>query len=183
VAIVPITRDAQVSCISLLDPAIDWERSTKASKEDVAKYVEAGKRPPELAYWVEQASRPASWRELIVCKDGQSPTEFILGVVPPAELSRIEDECGVGKTTERTRELYWRCFLHGLRDMRGGPTTEITVDGTKTSGVPKKKIDGVEYADPEWLARTFAGPLRKIALEIGNVIWTWNLLGPEVVKN
>ncbi len=184
-ALVPIARDTSVSCVSIYDTAIDWERSTKPTAEQEQRYYATGQTAPALAYQITQDRSPSSWRDSLVFKDGQTPTEFILGVVPPSELSRIEDECRLGRAdVARMRELCWRCFLHGLRDIRGGPTTEITDrDGQKRQGVPKKMVDGIEYVDPAWLQRTFVAHLRDVATEIGLVIWRWNQLPPDDAKN
>lgn len=183
-AIVPISKEATTTCVSILDAAIDFERCAKLGTDKRALYEQAGRPAPVLEYLDARWSRPASWRDLMAFKDGARPTEFIIGVIPAAELSRIEDECGLGTDHEKTRELCWRCFLVGLRDLLAGPTSEITTaDGARAQGVPKKKVDGVEYVDPEWLSRVFVGPLRSVALEIGRVVWNWNQLGPADVKN
>ena len=183
-AIVPIARDASVSAISLQDTAIDWERSRPASAETLAIASSRGTAAPALAYQAQRMRDPGSWRELIAVRDGHQPTEFIIGVIPPSVLTRIEDECRLGRADERTRELCWRSFLACLRDIRHGPTTEVLgSDGQRNQGVPRKLVDGHEYVDPDWLSRTFVGPLREVAIEIGLVAWAWQQLTPGDVKN
>lgn len=165
-AIIPMTLDAQVSVISFHDPAIDMEASARVSVP--------GQPEPVLEYGVKRITDPASWRDTVVFKAGQAPTVFSIGVIPPAELTRIEDECRVGVDgKERRKELFWRSFMAGLRGIENGPWKDV----------PKKSVDGVEYIDPAWIARTFVRGLRDVALDIGWVVYRWNQLQDDDVKN
>ena len=156
--LVPITKDATATCISLQDPAIDIERSQKADDGTPV-------------YLRERLRNPSSWRESVTIKDGATPTVFVIGVVPSSELNHIEDDCvGLGKN--RGNELGWRCFMHGLRKIQGMGQKVVT-----------RELAGVEYVDPQWIADVFVGPLRNIAVEIGNIIFAWNNVSPEDTAN
>ena len=159
-ALKPITLDATVTCVSTLDTAIDEERSQRAPSE-----LLNGKLA--LVYGETRLTNPGQWREQIAVKDGERLTVFTIGVIPPTDLARIEDETKVGdKDSPRPREMFWRCFLAALRDVQDGPTAS---DGK----VPKVKRDGREYVDPAWLAESFAGPLYTVAVEIGQNAYHW----------
>ena len=164
-ALRPVSLDSSVSAVSLHDPAFDLVGKTEIGED--------GKpQPMGLAYVHKRAKNPAIWREVLTPKDGASPTEFVLGVIPAAELNRAEDECGLGTMRFKSRELYWRCFLLGVRAIAGWP-----------SKVPTKYRGDVEFVDPEWLAATFAGKLREDALDIGMQAWQWNQVAGDEVKN
>lgn len=156
--LVPITKDATTTCISLQDPAIDLDNTEK------------GKDGNPL-YMRERMSNPSSWRDTVKMKDGATPTVFVIGVIPSAELNHIEDDC-LREDGNKANELGWRCFLHGLRRIDGlGQKAKM------------REIDGVEYVDPQWIADVFIGPLRTIAVEVGLAIHQWNRLSPEDMAN
>lgn len=176
-AIAPITPDASVGVISFYDTAIDHEGSEKKSEKVEGKDVEVTR------YFAERIKRPAAWRDSVKFKDGERPTVFVIGVIPSSELTRIEDECGIGGTSPKTRELYWRCFLAGLRDIENGPTAEVQRDGRMVREAPKVKVDGVPYVDPSWLRSTFVRSLRSVAIDIGQTVYWWNQLQDDDIKN
>lgn len=158
----PLTLEATTSCVSSMDPAIDREAS------DLQKYGS------------ELLSNSNAWRELLKFKSGEKPTVFVLGVIPPDEMSRINDETPKRKLSEEhtvtdwsSEELQWRSFLTSLRDIEGWESGEI----------PKRKVGGVEYIDPSWLRKTFVRGLRKIALEVGLAAYFWNMLTETETKN
>lgn len=161
----PIRPDSSTSCVSPFDSAIDWDASFPGlSVEDAVQ-----------SFHIELFVEPSRWRDILKFKEGAQPTVFELGVVPSAELARIEDECRLNrKDGQRQNEAYWRCFLAGCRGIQnlGGEA-------------PKKRssVDGVERIDPEWLASTFVGHLRQAAISVGSVIYRWNQLDPDTVKN
>lgn len=167
-ALKPTTLEATTTCVSLYDPALDLDKSQRQPAP-----VDGRER---LVYQTTRLLEPSRWREQLTVHDGQEPTEFVVGVVPPADLARIEDEChALNEEREQTRTMYWRCFLTGLRDIRNGPT-----DGGK---VPKIKRGDVEYVDPSWLAQTFSGALYHVATEIGQVIYAWQRFTVADAKN
>lgn len=151
----PVTKNACVSTVSLDDSAIDIAAS------DMTAYGDASLKDPGV------------WRELLKIKDGETPTVFVIGVVPSDLIVRIEDECNIGKDSLRSEELRWRCFLHGVREIQGWP------------GEPPKTrdVNGVTYVAPEWLKENFNRELKKVALEIGAKVFLWNQLGDNDIKN
>lgn len=172
-ALVPMQPESTTSCVSVSDPAIDIEKSDKVEFEN----------SPVLKYLFQRMVEPSSWRDCLTFKDGQKPTEFVIGMIPPCDLARIEDECKLGTKQAKTNEAGWRIFQIALRDIINGPTTEIEVSGRKRQGVPKVKVDGLDYVDPDWLRSTFVGHLRRVAIEIGHNAYQWNQLKPVEVKN
>lgn len=147
----PLTATAHTSVVSAADPAIDIE----ASDMD--------------AYGKDVLFNPSCWREHLKIKPGDKPTVFVIGVIPPDELARINDE------TERkysSEELRWRSFMSSVRDIENWPDE-----------IPKRKIDGVEYVEPKWLRTTFVRGLRVLALDIGLVAYMWNQLTETETKN
>jgi hypothetical protein len=58
-------------------------------------------------------------------KDGHQPTVFEIGVIPPAELNRIEDETSGLSGELRLRERGWRCFIASLRGVQNFDAEEI----------------------------------------------------------
>jgi hypothetical protein len=112
-------------------------------------------------------------RELLTVKSGSTPTEFRVGVIPPSVLARIESDALWGSDRWRMNEMYWDCFVAGLRDV-------------KNSGLgktPKVERNGVEYVDPDWLEATFVRSLRGCGLFIGRMIWAWNIASDDDIKN
>lgn len=147
------------------DPAIDLSSDDRGKcKSDLEKYEQ------------EVARNPTCWKEYLTFKDGERPTEFVIGMVDPSELNRIEDECGLGTSNFKAAEMRWLCFLYGVRNIQN-----LELEGKK--GVPQIQRFDMEYVDPKWLAQTFSGPLRSCALFIGGVIWRWNNLNEEDSKN
>lgn len=163
-AIKPIRSDQTVTMVWLGDPAIDWEAT---EKKHGAKGVE------ELGQML--VRRMDGWRDLLVFKPGEKPTEFVFGVVPPSELAAIEDDCGAGRPDMRRRSLYWRVFCAALRDVVNGPA-----DTVKGKPVVPKTGDRV---DRSWIEETFGGPLMKCAQQLGNAAWLWQGLPEDDAKN
>lgn len=149
----PVTLDDSAVCVTPFDPAVDDDAS------DWAAYADA---------WMKA---PGAWRDHIKAKDGEQITEFVVGVVPPAEMARITDECRSADKF-REEEARWRCFCWGLRDIKGWPVE-----------VKKIKRGSVEYVDPKWIAETFVRGLRKVALTVGMSVWMFNQLTEEEIKN
>lgn len=158
----PLRLSDQTTCISYLDPAIDHDQMT----EDAwAEYIK------------KSINNPSIWRDLIKFKAGESPAVFVIGVVPPDELTRIHDECSLRKEDDRRdEELRWRCFLSGLRDIQNWQNE----DGKP---IPKRTIGGVEYVDPSWLKQTFIRGLRQVACSIGMHVYAFNQLTEDEIKN
>ena len=161
----PIDPDTTVTLVSPFDPAIDEDAS------NIENYKQDFLKDPE------------AWRKHLVMKEGAQPTEFIFGVIPTSILNRIEGESGYGQPLANMSMLSWGAFLHGLRDIKNGPTVETTDRaGKPTYVVPKVRVNDVEYVDPTWLSRTFVKHLREGAIHIGYLGWKWQQLDPGDVK-
>lgn len=152
-ALKPLTYEDQTVVISPLDSAIDTERS------DIKAYAEV------------MMKDPAAWRKLIKPKDGETLTEFIIGVIPTEQLVRIHDECE-DKTGE---ELRWRCFLCSVRGINNWANSN--------EKIPTIDRHGVSYVDPDWLSKTFVRGLRYTALHVGMLAWAFNNLTEDESKN
>ncbi len=150
----PVLPEQSITVVSHLDPAIDQEQST------IDEYAEIALKNPQ------------AWRDHFKFKEGAEPTEFEIGVIPSAKLIQIESECKVGEDDADENRLRWLCFIHGVRELRNFSTD-----------IPKVTINGVEYVDPEYLAKTFTRNLRRIATGIGAHIYFWNMLNDDESKN
>ena len=93
----PILRDQTVSIISIMDSAIDHEGSDK-------QLVDGDEW---LTYARDRIFDVSSWRQTVKFKSGEQPTEFIMGIMPPAELARVaprpERRRGDGRPAARRR--------------------------------------------------------------------------------
>ena len=168
-AIKPIRSDQTVSMVWLGDPAIDWDAT---EEKHGVKGVEA------LGAML--ARRMSEWREILVFKNGQLPTEFTFGVISPSELTSIEDDCQLGKPDLRRRSLYWRVFCSALRDITNGPTERVKgKDGKWREKVPKAG----DRIDRQWLEEQFSGRLMPCAQQLGNAAWVWQALPEDDAKN
>jgi hypothetical protein len=193
----PLLLEDSCAFVSRTDPAIDWDkarqsvldapdyrvkldeaigsvspdiaaamRATDANDQDVARIVFL--RQVTIAI----TKHPGKSVEIYPAKDGERPTRFILGVIPPSDLARIADETAADTAAQKGNQLFWRAFLSGLRDVENWPTA-----------VEHREIDGVKYVDPAWLRRTFVRQLFATALDVGQAIWHWNKLGGDDAKN
>ena len=178
----PITTNAQITYVSSADPAVDWD-AIIAAEVDSSKELRDSTEPWEqkrdkaenlfIARLVEASSKdPSAWVDLLKFKQGEQPTKFVIGVIPPSEMNRITDECRVGRENEMTSQARWRAFLACVRDIQNMGQTP-----------PKRTIDGVEYVDPPWLEKNFGRGLRPVALGVGYVGWRWNQLREDEIKN
>lgn len=143
-----IDPESKVTVVWEKDPAVDPEAS------DLEGFASA------------MAKNPGAWRDMLKFKEGAKPTEFVLGIIPPAELLDIEDGGGL-----MTR--LWRCALHSVREIRNGPWKDI----------PTIKVNDVEYVSPAWLATVFVGNLRGLAIFLGGTAYAWNQLTEGDVGN
>ena len=150
----PIRLSDQTTCISPYDPAVDTDASDWKT------------------YGAKMLTNPVAWREYIKTKPGETLTEFEVGVIPTDQLVKINDECQHMPEQVRSEELRWRAFLHGLRGIKGWE-----------GEVPKKTVNGVEYVDPAWLAKTFVRGLAASALFVGMIALAFNRLTEEEIKN
>lgn len=193
----PITLADTTVYVSHQDPAVDWDRIVERELErfpelaDKAK-VELAQARMRDVYANESAVRtevvqqafaerlavraqrdPSSTVEELVAKAGSRVTRFVIGVVPPAELARINDEAKAFTPEAKRQELFWRTFLASVRRIEewGG-----------TGTIPTRKVGDVEYVDPVWLRETFVGPRRSIGLEVGRVSWFWNQFSEDDAK-
>jgi hypothetical protein len=155
-ALKPIQLDSQTTCVFRADPAVDNE--SEEGKAGVEAYVKV------------MHSTPSKWRELLKIKAGESPTVFVIGVLPSSDAAQIQDEY-INQGKVYASSLGWLCFLKGIRDIQG------------FGEVPKVKVDGVEYVDPAFLRKAFVGRLREAACEIGWIVWRWNQISEDEIKN
>jgi hypothetical protein len=170
----PVSPQSKATVVSSHDPAVDWSAIVAREIEEHPKLKdeETARMAFELRF-VQDAmwGDPANAQKLLIF-NGDHPTRFVVGVVPPTELIRIQDDCKDKDGKFREHELQWRCFLHGLRDIEGWEDE-----------VPKHNVAGVEYVKPSWLQRTFLMELRNVALQIGAMVWTFNNMTRGEVKN
>lgn len=179
----PVSMADSVGFVSTYDPAIDkarvCDRMIDAHPEWSASNMalDDQRQMAWLQFGIEFAQAvgrdPAESERMLVFKDGEAPTRFVLGAVGSEDFNRIVDETQEtqthrGKNTERC----WRFFLHGLRDIENWP-----------GGVEKRKIGELEYVDPAWLRRTFIRDLRDVAIQVGQVIIAYNRLTEDEIKN
>lgn len=169
--------------VSTYDPAVDKARLCDQEIEKHPEWKESQfsqEQLRELAWHSFQADfaaacgrDPAASERLLVFKDGETPTKFIVGALSTEDFNRIVDETQETQTHRgRSNERMWRMFLHGLRGIENWP-----------SKVETRKVGDLEYVDPAWLRRTFVRELREIAIQVGAVILTYNRLTEEEIKN
>lgn len=154
----PVRLSDAIHVVSLYDPAIDWGKMCNEGEN-----IEAARlRIVEAAH-----KSPASTCEGLKAKNGEQLSRFLIGVIPPDEMIRLEDEC----RQSGARLFAWRCFLSGVRGIENWPTA------------PKKqKLGDVERVDPAWLKEEFGGRLREIAIEIGFHVFNFNRLTEEEIS-
>jgi hypothetical protein len=91
-------------------------------------------------------------------------------------MNRIDDECPIktedGVATSSSERL-WRFFVNGIRKLEQWTGEQPAM----------KTINGVEYVDPAWLAKTFIRELRQVGIEIGAAVGAFNTLTQDEVKN
>lgn len=179
----PVTMADSCSFVSTYDPAIDRKRICERELENHPEWQEGNLsvdqqmavawRAFENEFALTAGKDPTKAVELLLFKDGETPTRFVVGAVAPDEFNRILDE------TQETRthrgggnERCWRMFLHGLRNIEGW-----------SGDVKRYKVGELEYVDPAWLKRTFVGKLRTVALQVGGVIMAYNTLTEDEIKN
>jgi hypothetical protein len=179
----PISLSDTTSYIDISDSAVDKERLIDKQIEtdpelkdpdlsDDRKRVVAWKCF-QIDFMAAVKKRPAASKELLLFKDGETPTEFVIGVVPAGDMNRIYDE-----TTETDKyrgsgnERFWRMFLHGLRDIKNWH-----------GDVKKKSVNNINYVDTGWLEKNFVGGLRTTAINVGTAIHWFNELTGDEIKN
>lgn len=159
----PVDLEATCSVVWPEDPAVDQANS------DLTGYIKG------------LASDPGCWRKYLKFKDGEQPTEFMIGVIPSHLLLKAEDEYGTSKS------LFWSSFLYGLRDIKnpGGLVAEFTdkVTGQKKREVPTIEVSGIQYVDSAWLSKIMSRKLRDCAIFVGGVAYRWNQLSEDDLKN
>lgn len=154
----PLRLSDSTTAIASSDPAIDRDAT---GQEAFAEYEK------------QSLKQPSCWRDLVKIKSGEQPSIFTIGVIPPDEMAKILDEASMAKGQgTRINEMFWRCFLVGLRDVQNWP------------GKPEKRsVGGIEYVSPEWIKSQFIRGLRDVAQDIGSQIFYWNRLTDEEIKN
>ena len=161
----PLQLSDSATAVSVLDPAIDWDKMV----------ADLGKAKEQLvadARAEAETSLSGSAAKLAV-KPGMSLTRFVLGVIPGDEMARITDETSPAAGRSRPQERFWRAFLASVRD----------IDGFEPKPKRGRTVNGVEYCDVDWLKSTFIKGLRVVACEIGVYAWCWNQLTEEETKN
>lgn len=184
----PLLHSDSTNYVSLDDPAIDWERSAEkfgalpeyaewAKEQEKLRKEKLGANattPRPVEYVIAQTVRRPSVTTELIFKDGEQPTVFVIGAIPPGERARINDECqaktrGIGDN----HALRWRTFLACLRDIKNFSKEQL----------PKSKVEGVEFVSAEYLRKAFPFSHYNIALEVGYVAYIWNELTNDDAKN
>ena len=153
------------TAVSILDPAIDWDKMI----------AESGKTKDQLMIEARAEAENAlsgSVAKLAV-KTGANLTRFTIGVIPSDEMTRIVDETSPNAGRSRPSERFWRSFLASVRN----------IEGFEPAPKRGRMVNGVEYCDTEWLKSTFIKGLRVVACEIGLYAWLWNQLTEAEIKN
>ena len=155
-----VTLDSKASVVSVADPAIDQNESD----------LEAWKR--------EMTEDPYSWKKYVKPQGGQPLTVFHIGTIDASELTRIESDAGMGIGTidPRPNQLYWSCFLLGIRGIDNPPVTDSAKD------IPTVVRHGVSFVNPAWLNETFSRGLRMVGVGIGQHIYNFNQMTEDDVK-
>lgn len=159
----PLRLTDRITVMSLADEAVDEHASwggPEHEREFARKHVAA------------MRDDVGCWRDRVKLKPGAAPTEFVMGVIPPSELSRIEDDARLGTDDQRNSSLWWGVFVAALRDIKN-----------LGQEVPKVTRDGMDRVDPAWLERTFHGKMRTSALEVGLYAYNWHQMGTADAKN
>lgn len=179
----PVTLADSCGFISTYDPAVDRSRICDREIDKHPEWNESNlssQQIKELAWKVFESEfaaaagrDPAESEKMLLFKDGETPTRFILGAIATEDYNRIIDdtqETGThrGKVTER----FWRMFLHGLRDIENW-----------NGEVKKHAVGNLQYVDPAWLRSTFIRGLRDVAIQVGSVVLHYNRLTEEEIKN
>ena len=173
----PLQLSDSATAVSLLDPAIDWDKMIADAKASDSEHFDGcatcdaeikARLVTDLR--AEARQSPSVVAGKIAIKSGFSLTKFVIGVIPADHMVRIADECTMaGKYTESA----WRCFLASVRD----------IEGFEPKPKRGRMVGGVEYCDTDWLKSTFVRGLRTIACEIGGYAWSWNQLTEDETKN
>jgi hypothetical protein len=175
----PIRMEDTTSFISLGDDAIDWDSMVDqeiATNKALATVPDDKRRglardAVMSRYSIESLKDPARASAALKLQAGKSPCKFIVGAIPSGDVNRIVDECIAGGAVKMS-ELKWRSFCSSLRGIEGWG-----------SEIPTRKVMGVDYVDPDWIAKTFVRGLRQVALDVGMVCWAWNQLTDGEQKN
>jgi hypothetical protein len=158
-----VRMDSKIRVVWYADPAI-------ADDVDRQAYVQA------------LHERPSEAMSLLRFKDGEKPTVFEVGVIPPAELLAIEAEHFKTNLTL----LNWHCFLHAVRAIENAAELEVDLTdkaGRMSRSLPTIKVNGLDYVDPTHLAKVMVGQLRLCAVAIGSVAYSFNTLTERDTKN
>ena len=147
VATKPMDESTTITVVYHGDEAIDLEES------DVETYEE------------KKFDDPGCWRKYLKPKAGEKITQFEIGVIPPNQMSAIQDIPGINLRI-------WRAFLASLHDIIDGPTLETTKHQRE---VPKAG----DLVDQEWMNRVFGGANFKVAQEIGALAYKWQQFAGE----
>lgn len=173
----PIALSSQVTYVSHLDPAVDRRAmldETIAASDELQAVTDLELRDAKAwgrfldDYIPKVSNDPNHSAHALKFKQGETPTKFVLGVIPAEEMVRIADE-----TREKPNEKSWRAFLAALRGIEGWPENPI----------PTRKVNDVEYVDPTWIKKHFVRGLRLVANDAGVIAWMWNQMTEAEVKN
>jgi hypothetical protein len=148
-----VSKDGTRTFVSQFDPAIDQEAMTVEDWD---------------AYRTAWSTSGEDWRSRLKVTQGERLTEFVVGVLGAEELNTILDETKRSDGGIRSEERFWRCFLAGLREIRGWPEE------------PEKENGKIKAA---WLRATFVGPLRRVATSVGVAVLSYNQTTEDEIKN
>ena len=179
----PISMSDSVSFVSTYDPAVDRAAICDREIEKHPEWLEdhmSTEQMRELAWLRFQSdfglacSRdPSESVKMLLFKDGETPTKFVIGAMASEDFNRVIDETQETSTWRgATTQRFWRMFLHGLRGIENW-----------SGKVETRKVGDIEYVDPAWLRKTFVRDLRQVAIQVGTVIMSYNSLTEEEIKN
>jgi len=179
----PVSMNDRASFVSTYDPAVDRVRICDSEIDKHPEWRESSltqQQQREIAWQSFQTDfavaigkDPAESERMLIFRDGETPTKFVIGAISTEDFNRIIDETQETPTHRgRVTERMWRMFLHGLRGIENWPgKVEMRTQGE------------LEYVDPAWLRRTFVKDLREVALQVGSVVLAYNRLTEEEIKN
>lgn len=167
------TYDPAVDKARVCDVVIDKHPEWRESQMSTQQMREIAWQTFELEFAAAVGRSPSDAEKLLMFKDGEQPTRFILGAISSEDYNRIVDETQETPTHRgRFAERCWRFFLHGLRDIENWP-----------GKVDTHQVGDLTYVDPAWLRRTFVKDLRDVAIQVGQVVLSYNRLTEEEIKN
>jgi hypothetical protein len=169
----PVRMDVTVGVVWPEDPAIDQSHKIQHRGEE--------RHSAEVYRDAATGGSPMAWRDCLRMVEGMQPTVFVIGAIPPGELTAIQDECGMhavddSGAPDRSRRRYfvylWRMFAASLRGIENGPPEPRMI-----------KHGGVTRVDPSWIESHCGGDYRAAGLFVGHVAAAWGEFSERDEKN